>query len=190
MNVASKIQLLTDGELDHQSRAELLKQAEQDSQIWRAIALAFVEQQLMDEALGELSLIGNEKVAPENQSCLPVVPVDSSETKRWFWVAGIAASLLIGTMIGAGLNFTQSNSPVVQVDGSETEAAPSSIDLADAIERSATPLPEHFRRNLLKAGYRVEEKRLFQQVSLPIGGSIEIPTRNVEVTYVGLSAYQ
>jgi hypothetical protein len=208
VNTDLLIQQLVDGELDHSSRTKLLKHADQKPQLWREIAIAFTEQQIINEALDFDFFDGVDELTPRTQETAGSTVLKTSNDvpkpsgqKRWLWVLGLATSLLFGLILGQFLN--QHNTlPVTQIRPSgisQNQGMPDSVPsdrftendrLAAIMERSSAPIPVEFRRQLLKAGYDVREKQKYESVSLPIGGSIEIPTRNIDITYLGISAYQ
>ena len=65
-----------------------------------------------------------------------------------------------------------------------------SLSLNDALARCSMPIPDRFRLNLLEAGYVVREDEKISDVSLPFGGSIKIPVREVKIEYRGIDTYQ
>lgn len=189
------IQKLVDGELDHLSRSRALSSLSEDSPHWKRIALAFVEAQLFDESLCRSPELCEtpRRIAKE--------PKPSTESFRRHrvapWLALLAASLLIGFLFGfltkedSAPIVTQSpyepTPAVIQEDAGSVDA---NLALSDALSRSVAPVPEAFRRALRKAGYSIQDKQTITNVDLPSGGQIELPTRRVNVTFVGLSSFQ
>jgi hypothetical protein len=197
------IQRLVDGELEHPLRSQWLSSVAADSPLWRELALAFVERQLFDEALGALvsddqpatrvKEVGErEKVRTNNDS--------RSRSFRVSWIAGLAASLLIGFLTG-GILYQGTDSTGMRIEdpaplnaamesrGAETQRS-DSIGLADALSRSVAPVPNEFRRALRKAGYSLRDRQTITNVSLPSGGQIEMPVRHVDVEFIGISTFQ
>lgn len=192
------IQKLVDGELDHTTRSQVLSGIPIDSIQWKDIALAFVEKQIFDEAINSIEAVEESKVrvvecAPES------VHSRGSRMHSLLWAAGLAACLLAGIFIGSDL-FTADQNPTAHQppkskDSTELAETPdisseNSIKLAEALSRSISPVPKEFRRALLKAGYTLKENQQMAAVQLPTGGQIEVPVRNVAVTYVGLNSFQ
>lgn len=200
------LQKLVDGELDHRTRSALIAPLSQESSHWREIAIAFVEKQIVDEALNlqpaEVTGIAIDTLA--QQPCASSNKATSSKTDQrknriqsLLWAAGLAACLLVGIFIGSEIRpETETplsrSSPEVLI--SETASKPISerkpFSLAEALSRSSIPVPREFRRALLKAGYTLEEDQKLTAVDLPTGGKIELPVRSVQVTYVGLNSIQ
>lgn len=197
------IQRLVDGELDHQSRSQWLSSIADDSSLWREVAMAFVEKQLLDEALCTLAFEGetSERIEAATGKQVLGTANDSLQHRRVAsWIAGLAACLLVGLIAGFMLNqnngtaATQIDDPLPSkallvnrsVDGSNS----SSIELADALSRSVAPVPDEFRRALRKAGYSLSDRQRITNVSLPSGGQIELPVRHVDVKFIGISTFQ
>jgi hypothetical protein len=200
------LQKLVDGELDHQSRSMLLASLSNDSSHWRDIAIAFIEKQIMDEALNsqpaEATRMTNEQSTTQASASSDKAassPIDQRRNRiqSLLWAAGLAACLLVGIFIGSEFQ-PESETPVSHSspelignkDATKPIAESPSFSLAEALSRSSMPVPREFRRALLKAGYTLEEDQKLTAVDLPTGGKIELPVRNVEVTYVGLNSIQ
>jgi len=201
------IQRLVDGELDHSARSKWLSELPKDSASWRDLALAFVEKQITDEALRNFQFVDatttSNRVGPSG-----IIELSSTESsnmdstnQRWnvMWILGLASCLLAGVFIGSEM--TTSRTDPVAVQEPDTPKIPDhsaknssdptgTIALADALSRSGSPVPDEFRRALLRAGYSLRDKRTITNVSLPSGGQIELPVRDVDVTYVGLNSFQ
>lgn len=196
------MQQLVDGELSHSARSQWLSGVADDSALWRDLALAFVEKQITDEALCDFvqcDFVKDETSAQHPTQTQPIAVKQStpsagshaSRSRVLMWVAGLAACLLAGFFVGS--EFPESRSIPMEVSNqvNETPApAVSSIGLADALSRSNAPVPNEFRRALLKAGYALKDRQTIANVTLPSGGRIELPVRDVDVTFVGLSSFQ
>ena len=62
--------------------------------------------------------------------------------------------------------------------------------LAEALSRTALPVPDSFRIELLQRGYVVNEEKRFTQIQMPGGRSLGIPTRMVDIEYLGQATIQ
>lgn len=220
-----KIQLLVDGELSHGDRSSFLKTLADDD--WKSVAIAFVEQQIFSETLGNGIQVEGELSPLRANTAKPGqlgFEITSGNTRlqkssRVLNCGLVLASLVAGVLIGvfgfagsdAGAPETQ-NRRTASVGGvdrlgtnpdanskanseANTEANPSTkakraYSLSEAMARSTLPIPTGFRREMLKAGYLVSENRETATVDLPIGGSVEIPIRTIEIEFLGLAAYQ
>lgn len=195
-NEPEMIQRLVDGELTHHARSQLLSGIADDSRLWREISLAFVEKQLLDEALGTLiddAPQSSQIELGDEEPLARVASTTSHHSSVKSWIAGLAACLIVGFFLGFVLN-KGGGPPVMQVDDPSPSKAllveRSSIDLADALSRTAVPVPNEFRRALRKAGYSLSDRQTITNVSLPSGGQIELPVRQVDVKFVGISSFQ
>jgi hypothetical protein len=200
-----RLQLLVDGKLDHTQRSQWLDSLAKDSDQWRQIALRFVENQILDEALQPDALLAtkppytkttNDRQGPEQRRSLPA---------NVFWLA-VAGSLLVGLLLGTlipdgadrpEIAKTVVTEPVVHSDVESMDSGSIgrtdtvlNLPLADALARSATPVSINARRAFLKAGYYVDESQQIATVELPTGKSIQMPIRQVTVRYLGQNAYQ
>ena len=194
-NTQSKmIQKLVDGELSHDARSQWMSGLSDGSETWRELALAFVEKQVIDEALeGITAEVPKAFVAPKNQ----IEETGSQRRARTLiWLVGLTACLLAGVFIGAQYAAQNSDSVAVKQDinsqplKQDLQEHDAAIGLADALSRSSSPVPNEFRRALLQAGYSLRDQQTIANVTLPTGGQVELPVRDVDVTYVGLKAFQ
>lgn len=197
------IEKLVDGELDHSTRSRWLTSLSDDSPLWRELAFAFVEKQVTDEALRELQVHETVPRYPDKNAIRHEHSDSGTATNKrrhWMtlaWIAGLAACLVAGIFIGLEQSASTAIPALVQNDGREStddsaqaSTANPSIELAEALSRSVTPVPNEFRRALMKAGYSLQDKQTITSVSLPTGGQIKLPIRDVNVTYVGLGSFQ
>lgn len=189
----TSVQQMIDGELAHDDRIRLVEGLEAKPELWRQVGLAFLENQLLCETLkstdGENASnscsrtehVGRPIVHPNRASRIPVIA----------WLTAMAACLLLGVFVGSS-STTKGQSIAAQTPAEDdlTEHPVVNAEFADAIARSATPIPNHFRRELLKAGFLVNEVETLKTVMSPIGGSVDIPIREVEIKYLGNSIYQ
>ena len=194
-NTQSKmIQKLVDGELSHNDRSQWMSGLTDGSETWRELALAFVEKQVIGEALeGIAEEVPKAFVAPKNQ----IEETGSQRRARTLiWLVGLTACLLAGVFIGAQYAAQNSDSVAVKQDinsqplKQDLQEHDAAIGLADALSRSSSPVPNEFRRALLQAGYSLRDQQTIANVTLPTGGQVELPVRDVDVTYVGLKAFQ
>ena len=191
-----RIQLLADGELSHDDRCQFLASIEQDSELWREIAVAFVEKQVLDGALGA------DRIKPEPKRPLPARNLDSnnrSALPRWI---AIASSLVLGLLAGVLWNSNPTAPSIAQhstsITGHGDNTAPSNtasdehpkLRLDEALARSVKPISMQARRELLKAGYLVDEVSQIANVQLPSGQAFEMPVRRFNIQYLGNAAYQ
>ena len=194
-NTQSKmIQKLVDGELSHDARSQWMSGLSDGSETWRELALAFVEKQVIGEALeGIAEEVPKTFVAPKKQ-----IEETSSQrrARTLIWLVGLTACLLAGVFIGAQYAAQNSDSVAVKQDinsqplKQDLQEHDAAIGLADALSRSSSPVPNEFRRALLQAGYSLRDQQTIANVTLPTGGQVELPVRDVDVTYVGLKAFQ
>lgn len=186
-----QLQQLVDGSLSHSERSNLLLSLGNDSPVWRDLALAFVQKQILDESLGKPgAMVTTEpgKVAlRKNHAPL---------SRGWTYLA-IVASLLLGLWLGSF--FESSNqSPLAnqpEVANNTQDPGPSEIQnnqimLADALARSVRPVSLDARRAFLKAGYVLDEQEKIADVQLPTGDLIQLPIRQFNVRYLGNAAFQ
>jgi|GEM_PF-6761878 len=105
-----QLQQLVDGELDHESRREVLQACQQEPDGWRRCALAFLEAQVFEEALRDNGL--EEPVGLDVARChamhaegamlrpAPETSVRPAPANHWRWIAAIAATAFAA--FGAG----------------------------------------------------------------------------------------
>lgn len=95
------LQRLTDGELDHATRRQLLCQLDNNPSQWRGVALALIEEQEFRRQLGLTSSSISDATDVSTLAPTPAVHY-SSEARpevplRWNWLSmALAASVLIG----------------------------------------------------------------------------------------------
>ena len=84
-----RIQLLADGELSHDDRRQFLAAIEQDSELWREIAVAFVEKQVLDGALGAAPAIRTKEIFARSEfgfeQSVSFAVVDRNRSKPGSW---------------------------------------------------------------------------------------------------------
>ena len=105
---------------------------------------------------------------------------------------GGLVAILIGIVLGVALDLgdrgVEGGVQISQPDIVSVDEHP--MALAEALARSSTPVSAGFRRSLLEAGYFVDEVDKMAEVELPNGNSIRMPIRQVNIHYLGMSAYQ
>ncbi|MEL7498129.1 MAG: hypothetical protein AAFN77_10995 [Planctomycetota bacterium] len=197
----AQLQQFVDGELPHEQRRSMLLEIEQSDGGWKCLALAFVEQQVVNESVA--SYFDQPLSNAEINRCdiKPPGRGGSVSRTRLFWsLVGLIVGVLIGTYWISNWFPNQSPSSIASVSVARLSAAPvdraehspaqPQLTLADAIARSAAPIPMEFRREMLKAGYVVDEEQRTTEVDLPHGGTVQVPVRTVEIKFLGLAAYQ
>lgn len=189
-----QIQQLVDGNLSHTDRSQWLQTLDDDQLVWRDIALAFVEKQVLDEALSGIGdsapapRIDTPKVGGENHR-----PAKSTRQGTWW---AVAASLAMGLWLGSLFfsdhqpNQVASVNQPVPSNNLSTNSPNDHLMLADALARSITPVTPDARRAFLKAGYVVDEQKTVADVQLPSGDLVQLPVRQFNVQYLGNAAYQ
>ena len=191
-----RIQMLADGELSHDDRCQFLASIKQGSELWREIAVAFVEKQVLDVALGA------DQIRLEPKRSLPARNSDSNDRSALPWWIAIAASLVLGLLAGVlwnsnptALTVAQHSTSIMRHnDGTASKELAAEelpkLRLDEALARSIKPISMQARRELLKAGYLVDEVPQIASVQLPSGQAIEMPVRRFNIQYLGNAAYQ
>ena len=188
MNNEILIQRLVDGDLPSSQRSELIAGLKSDGH-WKQIAIAFVEKQILDETIGDVAgaIAGEEsRVDPSFR----LTGYTARKIRISHFVAAAAASVLLlafGYWMGTNEReqlVADRNDDLVELDRS----AP--LELTDALSRCIAPIPERFRLDLLQAGYLLNEDEKLADVSLPFGGTIQMPVRSFDIRYLGASAFQ
>ncbi len=187
------LQRLVDGELSSDERANVIRRLDQHPDDWRRVALEFLHQQLLNQAIGDdvadhlsASQQTSQQIgAIESKSILP-------RRLKHYWVNPIATVAILLLMVSLGYSLAQlanrstaeDSSVAVQVD------AESKLSLADALAKCVTPVPDSFRREMLTAGYFLVEDQQLTEVKLPTGDTIEMPIRQFDIHYIGEAAFQ
>jgi hypothetical protein len=210
------IQRLVDGELTHDRRARLLENLSRRPIQWRDLAIAFVERQVLDESLSNnvvtrLSSLavngvsqGNGRRKVERQGSDPkLANAHGRMANQLSWAAAAAACLLIGFVVGNWRVPMPRLENEAQVASAANEALDASaaatkrsagpaavIPLADALSRASYPISVDLRREMMRQGYLITELDRLSKVRLPTGQTVELPVRQVAVTYMGHAAYQ
>ena len=186
------LQKLVDHELGPEQRKSFIHSLEDHH--WKSVAMAFVEHQILNEQIPSIAAEMNQPLI--TPSSLTADKKQEAESKRRtsFWNKTLAI-VLAGLICAATGYFVASwSSP----DGSTKTTAslddPTSpknlLSLKEALARCTMPIPEKFRLNLLEAGYVLTEDEKVSDVSLPFGGTVQIPVREVNVEYRGFDTFQ
>lgn len=151
------LQRCVDGELSDQERAELLKQLHHQGSLesWKTLALSFVEHQVFSKVFAEET--GHEELKsfqlarpipmerlPEQTPVQP--PLLHRRVRPWF---SVAASLLVGMIVGVGGHFMMKSS-------SDQDLMLAKNDMVSVpgitSQESSSPLPEHPGNEALRPG--------------------------------------
>lgn len=195
-----ELQRLLDDRLSRSERAAFLDGLDDDPCLWRTVALAFVEEQLMRNAFRGPAAVA---VSP------PVNSLSRNKRPRGTWlltsIALTAFALTIGVLLGRsnlmsakGQNLpanSDSSQLAVQPDGDKTagdyyvvvtppaEAAPAAKPIntvVDPFDTLTTPIFDKRSRDLAKKyGYRLSEEPVLYMFHDGNGGQYVIPQRRV-----------
>ncbi len=185
------LQRLVDGELCSDERADVIRQLDQYPDGWRRVALEFLHQQLLNQAIGD-------DVADHLPASQQIGAIESKPTMprilNKYWTNPIATVVILLLMVSLGYSLAQLGNrfDAVAEDSSAAIQAESEskLSLADALAKCVTPVPDSFRREMLSAGYFLVEDQQLAQVTLPTGGTIEMPVRQFDIHYIGEAAFQ
>ncbi|MCG8653151.1 MAG: hypothetical protein MI861_25145 [Pirellulales bacterium] len=191
-----ELQRLLDGRLSADERELLLAQAEQCPENWRTIALAFVEEQVLREVLGDLTAQGKmdmDIVLSEKQ------PAVAGGRAKWSRLAQAAAVLLV---LGVGAAIGRFGwAPTAEDAGgyvmlawpespasAAVDAAPAKLTSQDTWQSAAqllsTPLfDEESRRVFQRHGFTVSEEPVIYMVKDRGGEHYVIPHRRASLRY-------
>ncbi len=213
-DIRADLQRLADGELRQEQRTQILRAMPVDSGHWRELALAFVERQILDESLMGTEHIGETPSGGAGErptlrlNIQPVTNFTNGRSRqdrsargsaRALWIAAIGASLMIGIALGNWQSRSTSNAtgPVAVIPKAQVSPHPandvqnpSGMPLAEALSRTTYPIPVDLRREMMKRGYLITELDQLSKVQLPTGQLVELPVRQVAVTYLGNETYQ
>ena len=95
----TQLQRLVDSELSHEERQIFLSEIERTPELWREVALAFVERQVLEQELGSMF----QAVVKDPEKSVTKSP----SYKRTLWPAALAALLMLSLGFAAGQFFTQ-----------------------------------------------------------------------------------
>ena len=225
--ISRRILRQVDGEASASETRALLFACDKQPRLWKSLALAFLEDQMLRLELREIRLNVRPFAEPPTTPSSP-----PSQRSTWFRnpsVNVIAALLLMG-MIGFGLGrqaglrgsyssplpeeFSSSKAAVASAPLPRGDQAivpdevplfigdSSSADLREhhlplvsgrSVEDFPTPpeaVPESWRADLNRAGRNVIVQRRMYPVLLQDGRTVVLPIDEVEVRYLGESAFQ
>ena len=207
------IQLIVDGEMSIKRREQLLHGLHHDDPTWKRLACAFMANQSLDKVIGKMvdaeygadmsgalplrmgsdgqvetlknhqptnSHLAQEKTLPRNKSFLGL---------RQLSLAICVAIALCAVSFGIGKAWF-SETVVVETAVPATDGVASDLSFSEALSRCVTPVPDDFHRDMIKAGFLIDERQRITSVRLPTGEKMEIPIREVQVHELGMSAYQ
>jgi len=223
---------LVDGELAEAERRKLLVSLDQRPSGWRQCALAFLEAQSWRDLLGvaadesAAAPVASAAAEPSQESPLESVPSESSAivvpastarrrspSRRWLWIAEMAASFLVAFSLGIWLRggFTttttartpNSFSPsdpggngetravemVVQGAGGKTETMQVPVVPNNRLEwwqsQPAATVPDEVRRAVERSGGQIRQERKYFPVGLPDGRRILVPIDQIDMEPAG-----
>lgn len=193
-----KLELLIDGSLDLAEKNQWLRSLDEDSPVWREIAIGFLEHQVLDQALNDpiqltTNLPGEKSAAPGLQDA---TRTSSRSRPRLMWWMALGACVLLGWSLGSQPLDPSPSATNDDFTGQLQSPSESSLDktgrlpLADALARSVQPVSVDTRRAFLKAGYILKERQQLADVELPTGDSIKLPIRQFDVRYLGNATFQ
>lgn len=140
-----QLEQLADGELSESQRRAVLSQLDDEPDGWRRCALAFLESQCWEEALGPLAGGRFREASPEAEAALATPAV--KRKLRWpalSTLAAMAASFLAALMVGDGLRSWHNTrpspaEPAAQVADTRPAAPPGIGTPGGDAQRLATP---------------------------------------------------
>lgn len=187
LDLATRIDLLVDGELPEESRRALLLGLDSEPQGWRRCALAFLEAQGWRQAFGEVSRE------------LPILVAQRPAARFRFrpWLAsaaGVVAAFGMGLMIRPSPTTpsTAGANPPPKAVASNRPVPPSPLPVGNrptpSIARGEHPRPapvDYARGRLEREGYRVEQTRMLLPGTTRDGRRVAVPVRRTTVRFVG-----
>jgi hypothetical protein len=126
------LQKLVDGELTDEQRAQLLSQLQSAESVenWRTLALSFVENQVLSQALAHLESPPMAQPVREMPAHSPVkTPFWKRRVHPWM---SVAASLLLGVSMGIGGHFWMKEAPSATGSGPLAAAGPAALPFSPA----------------------------------------------------------
>lgn len=174
-----KLQRLTDAEMTDADRREFLRSIDERPELWREVALAFVEEQIW------ASEVNLDMVAPVKQVTPTPPPSRSRVIKLWGMRAALAACLALlpclGFMMGQNRGGVPESAQQV-ADGNQTH----SQTRETPTERPAELSPaEQTQLRLASLGYQLESKTEYYTGMLDDGHQVVLPVQKVMVNYRG-----
>ena len=183
------IQRLVDSDLSSDEKNELLKEGDQQ-QLWKPIALAFLEKQALDHSLGALKASHASPMDFLGVNPDPTETVENGVSAWWRYGCIVATAAALLLMLYSGPPSVSNPSVTSAIAQNKESVNADVLELTEALERSGAPIPEGFRLDLLHAGYLLSESKQVADVNLPFGGTIQMPVRRFDLRYLGQSAFQ
>jgi hypothetical protein len=161
---------LVDGEMTPAERQAFLQNLDQNSpESWRDLALGFVENQMITEALR-----AHEEVPIAEPISIKRSPVWSPS-----WLGATAAALLLGLIVGAismGPENSNSSDPITRTeDPPTTTADPSPVDRRQTYLTGGIQPLEDLNSSLRDQGYQPRMTRGYLEAQLKDGRSVIVP---------------
>ncbi len=185
------LQKLVDRELTPEQRQSFVQSL--GGQQWKTVALAFIENQILDEQIPQIAEDLNRPVKTWMTPSPAKPTVESQNRHHGIWARMLAVAVIgiICAATGYALaTWALPTSDVVATKPVANQETETLLSLDEALARCAMPIPENFRLDMLEAGYVVTEAEKLSDVSLPFGGTVKIPVRKVRVEYHGIDTYQ
>ena len=177
------IDQLVHGELAWDDRNLVLQQIEEAPEMWRQLAIAFVEKQMLDEAA--TTYLNQPQAQPTNTKTLPARTHHSPAGMGPLWTA---ACILLSICAGIWLNTLWSGPSRPQP--TEVVELDEEVGLEDALARCTGPEVELFRRELLREGILIDQTHDLRNVVLPNGHRVPMRLRGYRVEFLGAATYQ
>jgi hypothetical protein len=184
-----RFDLLVDGELDPESRRDLLLGLDASADGWRTCALAFLEAQAMRSAIAPAA---RERTAP-----MPVVAMPVHRRKRPVAWIPMAASVLAAFGLGWASHAPGNRaetirdrmataprpSPEIVVRSPKPTSVPDPV-AATQTRRKTAPV-SYVQGKLEREGYRLEQRVWLVPASTKDGRRVAVPVRQTAVRFVG-----
>lgn len=191
------LEALVDGELTEADRTELLRSLEADGTSWRRLAMAFLADQALRQALRPHDGGMGARAMPVLAAAQPPARQPERFARRLRWARGLAACLVCAAL--AFLAGVQVGRPDVSMDARGTgNRAPadegSQVQMAThpvgplAPPSSGTPIPTlspNARRELERMGFIVVERPRVLSVRRQDGQPVPVLVNEIELQFVG-----
>lgn len=207
---AELLDRLVDGTLDDSLRASLFAQFETQAEGWRRCALAFLEAQAFQQALGQIAKDLKPAAIPGDQ---PIVSAASHRTlHRLAWAASVLLAFAGGWKLSAPSTKLPRPAAIMADRGATVDKITPATDSLVAkpidlpivavkpqLEKTdLTPLSKNSQQDsgasmllerLARQGYVVEKRTGIATLSDPRGKPMSIPVAEVKLRYVGQRIY-
>lgn len=104
-------------------------------------------------------------------------------------IAICAAIMLCAVSLGIGRAWF-SETVIVERTVPQSASDRQELTISEALSRCVTPVPDNFHRDMIAAGYLIDERQRITSVRLPTGEKMDIPIREIKIHELGMSAYQ